>query len=501
MQQALQYLTARLKDRKNYQIQIDVLRKIARLQTPQATDFLLALLEEPQINISNKIRVLCVLPETKDARFADVIWSYASQEFPPPIRIMELLGEYQERRAVPLLIKALSTKGLYAGERITAAIALGNIGDERAVPALVEALADDRTFVGFERVWIPKNIPLSSYALKALKTINTQTAQRAIQTWEKRYDERAQARVEKVIQLMNNHQYVRWQHNEDLLRLGHYAIDVINTLTLHQGKKLKRALSQIFIGMNKSPEMIPENAKAKILNFVLSEFERTEHSIFTPSFFDVIAHFDDARIDEFALDAITRHTVALKQAQLLGLIGHRKLHQAIPIIQDMIDGVIVYEGKRLALFKVLADIGGAEAKQLIRERIGAEDFAIKKGFLEAYANLHCGTDDALHLIDELINHRDNYVQIRAIKSLAKGGNGSFYVLLSLLSSTRIQQSAVLSALCDCADDRALPYLIKQLKGKRLGQDIRKAFVHIGTENAYAILNAWDAPDDDLPILG
>ena len=114
--------------------------------------------------------------------------------------------------------------------------------------------------------------------------------------------------------------------------------------------------------------------------------------------------------DEFALDAITRHTVPLKQSQLLSLIGQRKLHQAIPIIQDMIDGVIAYDGKRLALFKALADIGGAEAKQLIRERIGAEDFAIKKNFLEAYANLHCGTDDALHLIDELINHRDNHVQ-------------------------------------------------------------------------------------------
>ena len=235
------------------------------------------------------------------------------------------------------------------------------------------------------------------------------------------------------------------------------------------------------------------------MNFVLTEFERTEHSIFALSFFDVIAHFDDTSIDDFALDALTGHTLALKQSQILSLIGQRKLHQAIPIIQNMLDGRIAYEGKRILLFNALANIGGAEAKQLIRERISAETIFMKKKFAEAYARLHRGTDDALHLIDELINHNDRHVQIRAVKSLAQGSDGSFYVLLSLLNSTNIQRNAVVTALSECADERALPYLLAQIKGKRLAQDIRKALVQIGTENAYAILNAWDTPDDDFLV--
>lgn len=498
MQEALQYLTAQLKNHKNHEIKADIVQKIAQLQNRQATDFLIDLLGEPQINIANRLRILCALPLTHDARVPDIIWDYARQEFPPPIPIMELLGANREIRAVPILAKALNTKGLYAGERITAAIALGQIGDDRAVPALVEALGEDRTFVGFERVWIPKNIALSDYVLQALKVINTETTVRAIQTWEQKYHERALVRVDKFIRLVNEHQYVRWQHNEELLRLGHYAIDVVSQLSLHEGKGFKHVLNKIFLGMNKYPEMIPQSAKAKILNFVIFEFENTTHSIYSPSFFDVIAHFDDESINEFAIEWLVDGQNK-QQSEALRLLAKRRVRQAIPIIEEMLYGALPFLGKPVALFKALAEIGGVEAKIIIEQHLDSADISLKATFLESYTDLYFGTDKALALIDVLINHKDTRIQIRAIQSLTKGADGAFYILISLLNSSRQQRLAVLSALRQLADARALPYLVAQLKNSPLDRDLRKTLEAIFSESAFAILNAWDAPHHDLPM--
>ena len=499
MQETLRYLTAQLKRYKNYEIKADALQKIASLQDPQATEFLINLLNETQANSSNMVRILCVLPETNDPRVADIIWKHASEDFPPAMPIMELLGNTREKRAIPLLIKALNTKALYAGERITAAIALGKIGDERAVPALVNALGEDRTFVGFERVWIPKNIALSQYALQALKLINTDIAKSAIQTWEAKYDERAQVRAEKFIKLVEDNNYVRWQHNEDLLRLGYHAIDVVNTISLHQGKTFKRAINQIFMGLAKYPEMIPQSAEVRILDFVLTEFERSEHSIFSPSFFDVIAHFDNPKIDDYALKMIDYYADEWRQIQLLNLLAKRRVPEAISIIERLLQGSSLLANKPIVLFKALAEIGGADCKQIIEHYLPLEDSTLRIEFLEAYTELYRGTDHALHLIDPLINHNNTRIQVRAINALSKGADGALYILISLLSSNKIQRSAALNALGRFGDERALPYIIAQISGTRLNRDIRKTLEAIATENAYAILNAWDAPDNDFPL--
>ncbi len=340
------------------------------------------------------------------------------------------------------------------------------------VQSLVDALCEDRTFVGFERVWIPKNIALSQYALQALKLINTDLAKGAIQTWEAKYDERAHARVEKFIKLIEDNQYVRWQHNEDLLRLGYHAIDVINALSLHHGHNFKRVMNQIFMGLAKYSEMIPQSAKVKILDFVLTEFERTDHSVFSPSFFDVIVHFDNPKIDEYALRILTQSSDEGRQTHILSLLAKRRVQEAVPIIEQMMQGSTLLANNAIILFKALAEIGGVDSKKIIEKYLPDEDESLKIDFLESYAELHRSTDDALHLIDALINHSNSRVQVRAINALAKGADGALYILISLLNSSKIQRSAALNALGGFGDERALPYLIAQIQGVRLDRDIR-----------------------------
>lgn len=486
MNERIKYLTNSIHQRGYYG---DVYA-LARIQHPDVIEVLLNLANDPDIKDDTREIVIDALVYQDDPRGHELLVQKFQEKYQYSYNMLWKIGRLNDKRIIPTLINTLESLDTIPRFPRTKIITdtiklLGTLQAEEAIPVLQNIL-ETRSFVS--RRHIMPDRPYAMYALDALREIDTEASRELVEKWDNHLEEHIAFHLKRgtFLEIPGR--------GRSKFRISHLVASRTDVLKymLNQyddaDDRTKNAIAE-FLGGKLSGLVEREVLYQQVVDLLLSIAETAEDIRLRRVAYVHLAKVDDERVIPIALAGLDENILRIPAIEILTARQYKEaIHHIIEFLEDNDTPSVV----RATYFNYLAMVGDDLAESILTKWIyNTSHRESNRRAFYALAKLADTRDSAFEAICHAIDHKNALIYDSAIRAIRTLGEPALPILISLVELNDHRTYAAVKALAAPMYADAVPYLMPLLidSNQRLSRTVAKTLQKIGSEGAFAALNA------------
>lgn len=471
--------------------------RLGNLQHPEAIEALFEIAQSGKISDISFQTLLPELIKTGDPRSADIVIDYLQSRQTIYYLLLFYLELLEESRLVPELARFIDEiiSGRQTQNIVNTRVLIevyARIARNAVIPLLIQIMLDF-PFESDVRILPEKTFGI--IALDALKIIDSEEAREIAQSWQERLDKHLEYHLKRGSLI--NHTKIFGTHDDTLLLMRpvviDYLLEKIYRLPVEQQLNIIDAISHNLPILNSyHPDLYH-----KVMTFFIEYAQKTLHHRVRHIIVRHFTEYDAGQSIPLALKVLEDEDL---QTYAVKILCEQKYREVAPRIYKILRYMNGKEEIPSVFYDYLAMLGTAKAEKMLL------DIAVHTDKSEDLAKIYCAfgkmakqSETAFNILNRIIEDMPLEDQKLAIVALSISGKPAIGILISLLYADDEQvKFAAIEALAQPLFTDAVPHIMQLLLDDsiKVASLVLKTLEKIGTESAFATINAWESNKHD-----